>query len=52
MASMREILRAWREAGAYVYTKDGRKIPLKQLWEEIYEEHKTDWEKVFNESPT
>lgn len=47
---MSEIFKAWRDAGAYIWTKDGRCIPMKQLWEEVYDQNKEDWEEIFKDT--
>lgn len=51
MATMAELMRKWVEDGAHIHTRDGRIIPMKQLWEEIYDKNPHDWDAIYGEAP-
>jgi hypothetical protein len=48
MATMNELMQKWRNEGAWIITRDGREMPLRQLWDEIYAKNPVDWEAIFN----
>jgi len=53
MATMNEIYKFWKENGAWVRLKDGREMPMKDFWEEVFNAHPEwlrEFEAAYNET--
>jgi hypothetical protein len=51
VATWFELYEVWKNAGGWIITRDGREMPMKQLWEEQYDKNSKEWEEVFRDPP-